>query len=239
MKKIMLMATMMVATLTASAQYDAGTWSLNLRYGFSGAAFTNTPDIEISSALGSHSPIVLPAGTLEASATGGQTVGLELEKQLSSKFSLSCGIDWLWAGTGWEDHKWNTNNIDYKLDDVSIKLHYLAAPITANFYVWRGLALHAGVQFAYLTAAKMEGEVTFDNDGDYTFSMSRSCKSDFNKFDFSIPVGISYEWKNHLYLDSRFNIGVTNVNKEKTIEDKDMQNVTLQVTLGYKINLSD
>ena len=85
----------------------------------------------------------------------------------------------------------------------------------------------------------MEGEVTFDNDGDYTFSMSRSCKSDFNKFDFSIPVGISYEWKNHLYLDSRFNIGVTNVNKEKTIEDKDMQNVTLQVTLGYKINLSD
>ena len=129
MKKIILLATMMVAAMTASAQYDAGTWSLNLRYGFSGAAFTNTPDIEISSALGSHSPIVLPAGTLEASATGGQTVGLELEKQLSSKFSLSCGIDWLWAGTGWEDHKWNTNNIDYKLDDVSIKLHYLAAPL--------------------------------------------------------------------------------------------------------------
>ena len=229
---------MMVATLTANAQYDAGTWSLNLRYGFSGAAFTNTPDIEIASALGSHSPIVLPAGSLKSSATGGHTIGLELEKQLTNRFSISSGIDWLCAGTGWEDHKWNTNNIDYKLDDVSIKPHYVAVPVTANFYIWRGLALHAGVQFGYLTSARMEGEVTYDNDGDYTFSFSRGCKSDYNKFDFSIPVGVSYEWGNHLFLDSRFNVGVTNVNKEKTYEGKDMQNVTFQLTLGYKFNLS-
>ena len=229
---------MMVATLTANAQYDAGTWSLNLRYGFSGAAFTNTPDIEIASALGSHSPIVLPAGSLKSSATGGHTIGLELEKQLTNRFSISSGIDWLCAGTGWEDHKWNTNNIDYKLDDVSIKLHYVAVPVTANFYIWRGLALHAGVQFGYLTSARMEGEVTYDNDGDYTFSFSRGCKSDYNKFYFSIPVGVSYEWGNHLFLDSRFNVGVTNVNKEKTYEGKDMQNVTFQLTLGYKFNLS-
>ena len=238
MKKIILLATMMVATLTANAQYDAGTWSLNLRYGFSGAAFTNTPDIEIASALGSHSPIVLPAGSLKSSATGGHTIGLELEKQLTNRFSISSGIDWLCAGTGWEDHKWNTNNIDYKLDDVSIKLHYVAVPVTANFYIWRGLALHAGVQFGYLTSARMEGEVTYDNDGDYTFSFSRGCKSDYNKFDFSIPGGVSYEWGNHLFLDSRFNVGVTNVNKEKTYEGKDMQNVTFQLTLGYKFNLS-
>ena len=114
----------------------------------------------------------------------------------------------------------------------------MAVPVTANFYIWRGLALHAGVQFGYLTSARMEGEVTYDNDGDYTFSFSRGCKSDYNKFDFSIPVGVSYEWGNHLFLDSRFNVGVTNVNKEKTYEGKDIQNVTFQLTLGYKFNLS-
>ena len=238
MKKIILLATMMVAAMTASAQYDAGTWSLNFRYGFSGGAFTNTPDLQIESALGTYSPLVLPAGTLKSSATGGHAVGVELEKQLTNRFSLSSGVDWLWAGTGWEDHKWNANNIDYKLDDVSIKLHYVTVPVMANFYIWRGLALHAGVQFGYLTSAKIEGEVTYDNDGDYTYRYSRDCKDDCNKFDFSIPVGISYEWSNHLFLDSRVNFGLTNVNKEKTHEDKDMQNVTLQLTLGYKFNLS-
>lgn len=43
MKKIILLAAMMVATLTASAQYDPGTWSLNIRWGFTGATMTNSP----------------------------------------------------------------------------------------------------------------------------------------------------------------------------------------------------
>ena len=81
MKKIMLMATMMVATLTASAQYDAGTWSLNVRYGFTGATMINTPDMDLSLALGPGSTINLPGGDLEASATGGHVVGLELENR--------------------------------------------------------------------------------------------------------------------------------------------------------------
>ena len=100
-------------------------------------------------------------------------------------------------------------------------------------------ALHVGVQPAYLLRARQEGKVTFDHNGDYQLSMDRGCKSDFNKFDFSIPVGISYEWRSHLFLDARYNFGVTNVNKEKTSEGKDQQNLMLQLTIGYKFNLSD
>ena len=59
MKKIMLMATMMVATLAASAQYDAGTWSLNVRYGFTGATMINTPDMDLS--LAPVQPLTCPA----------------------------------------------------------------------------------------------------------------------------------------------------------------------------------
>ena len=239
MKKMILMAAMMVATLTASAQYDAGTWSLNIRWGFTGAMMTNSPDLNLASALGAHSVIAMPDGSVKSSAVGGHTFGLELEKQLTDRFSISGGVDWINAGAGWEDHKWNANNIDYKLDDASIKTYYVAVPLTANFYVWRGLALHAGVQAAFLTAARAEGTLTYDNDGDYTYSYSRGCKSDYNKFDFSVPVGISYEWRSHLFIDARYNIGITNVNKEKTVEGKDMQNAILQLTLGYKLNLSD
>lgn len=239
MKKMILMATMMVAALTASAQYDAGTWSLNIRYGFTGATMINTPDLDLYSALGPSSPIAMPDGTIEASATGSRTIGLELEKQLTKKFSISGGLDWIVAGTGWEDYKWKDGNIDYKLKDASIKAYYLAVPVTANFYVWKGLALHAGVQAAYLTGAHREGTVTYDDGGDYTVSMNTGSKSEFNKFDFSIPVGISYEWGTHIFVDARYNFGVTNVNKEKTYEGKDMKNVYLQLTVGYKIKLSD
>ena len=240
MKKIILMATMMVAALTASAQYDAGTWSLNIRYGFTGATMINTPDMDLYSALGPSSPIAMPDGSVEASATGRRTIGLELERQLTKKFSISGGLDWIHAGTGWEDHKWKVGNVDYKLEDASIKTYYLAVPITANFYVWKGLALHAGVQAAYLTGARREGKVTYDEDDcDYSVSMGISGRSEFNKFDFSIPVGISYEWGTHLFFDARYNIGLTNVGKDKTFEGKDLKNAYLQLTVGYKIKLSD
>ena len=238
MKKIMLMATMMVATLTASAQYDAGTWSLNIRYGFTGATMINTPDMDLSLALGPGSTINLPGGDLEASATGGHVVGLELEKQLTKRFSISGGLDWLMAGTGWKDHKWKDGDVEYKLKDASVKTHYLAVPVTANLYVWKGLALHAGVQAAYLTGARREGTVTYEDDADYTVSMSLSDRSQFNKIDISIPVGISYEWSNHLFVDARYNIGLSNVTKEKTYEDKDLKNAYLQLSVGYKIKLN-
>lgn len=238
MKKFMLMATMMVAALTASAQYNAGTWSLNVRYGFTGATMLNTPDLDVYSALGPASPIAMPDGSVKASATGGHAIGLELERQLTKKFSISGGLDWLHAGTGWEDHKWKAGNIDYKLTDASIKTYYLAVPVTANFYVWKGLALHAGVQAAYLTGAHREGKVTFEDDGDYTISMSTGDRSEFNKFDLSIPVGISYEWGNHLFVDARYNIGLTNVNKDKLYDNKDLKNAYLQLSIGYKIRLN-
>ena len=239
MKKFMLMATMMVAALTASAQYDAGTWSLNLRYGFSGATMLNTPDMDVYSALGPASPIAMPDGSVKASATGGHAIGLELERQLTKKFSISGGLDWINAGTGWEDHKWKAGNVDYKLEDASIKTYYLAVPITANFYVWKGLALHVGVQAAYLTAARREGKVTYeDGDCDYSVSMGISGRSEFNKFDLSIPVGLSYEWGNHLFVDARYNIGLTNVTKDKTFEGKDLKNAYLQLSVGYKFRLN-
>ena len=103
MKKIMLMATMMVATL------------------FTGATMINTPDMDLSLALGPGSTINLPGGDLEASATGGHVVGLELEKQLTKRFSISGGLDWLMAGTGWKDHKWKDGDVEYKLKDASVQ----------------------------------------------------------------------------------------------------------------------
>ena len=49
--------------------------------------------------------------------------------------------------------------------------------------------------------------------------------------DFSIPVGISYEYNNFV-VDGRYNFGVT-----KIIDGFDSKNSVFQITLGYKFDL--
>ena len=52
-----------------------------------------------------------------------------------------------------------------------------------------------------------------------------------NTFDLSIPVGLSYEYKNFV-LDGRYNFGVTNISK-----NGNPKNSVFQFTLGYKFDI--
>ena len=52
-----------------------------------------------------------------------------------------------------------------------------------------------------------------------------------NKFDLSIPVGLSYEY-NRVTLDARYNIGLT---KLYSGIDDSSRNSVITVTLGYKL----
>ena len=80
--------------------------------------------------------------------------------------------------------------------------------------------MKAGIQPGFKTGSnhKFEGEKI-----DYS-SYTKS-------FDFSIPVGVSYEFKN-ICLDVRGVLGCTDVYKTD-----DVNNTLVQVTLGYKFKL--
>ena len=67
--------------------------------------------------------------------------------------------------------------------------------------------------------------------------IDKSIKDDFNKFDLSIPVGISYEFNSHFVIDARYNIGITKVNKESEPDVKDSRNGVVAITLGYKFQI--
>lgn len=61
-----------------------------------------------------------------------------------------------------------------------------------------------------------------------------SAETDFDgtkSFDFSIPVGLSYEFSN-VVLDARYNFGVT-----KVFDGSDSCNSVFQIALGYKFSL--
>ena len=135
----------------------------------------------------------------------GAVAGAEFEYQVSDIFSLSAGALYSMQGCKGEV---NVEGFDV---DATVKLDYINIPILANVYVAKGLAVKLGIQ---------PGFVVDKDDADH-----------METFDFSIPVGLSYEF-NNVVIDARYNFGVTNI-----AEGGDAKNSVFQFTLGYKFAL--
>jgi hypothetical protein len=229
MKKFFMMATMMMAAITAHAQFEPGTFSVQPRLGFTAAMMTNMPAMQLSTNT-----------TLDKMPAVGLIIGADAEYQITNLISLSAGLNWAQAGSGWEDYKEKQDGLTRELKDPKIQTSYLNIPVTANFYVWKGLAVRAGVQMGFLTSAKKKESIVVSGSKNgvnvnSTTDIDESCKDDFEKFELSIPVGLSYEFNNHLVLDARYNIGISKVNKNSA--SKDSRNGVFALTLGYKIKL--
>lgn len=202
MKKIILMVVAaMMASVNANAQHEEGDITIQPRVGITLSNLTNYEDGKMKLDL---------------------TYGVEIEHYLTDQLGLAAGL--LYTNQGVKD------TID---DGTACKLdnHYIAVPITVNYYVLPGLALKAGVQPAFRVKTKLKADgksydvdkaidLLFDND-DFKF----------NKFDLSIPVGFSYEYGG-LTLDARYNFGLTKVVSGAA---KSIRNQVIVVTLGYKL----
>lgn len=89
-------------------------------------------------------------------------------------------------------------------------------------------ALKAGVQPGFLLSCKSKWS---DNEFGKWVDYEETSKDGLNKFDLSIPMGISYEFSNFI-IDARYNLGLTKVGKATDISSK---NSVIMLTLGYKI----
>lgn len=134
--------------------------------------------------------------------------GLEGEYQATDIFSLSAGV--LYSRQGF---KIDDNVSGWRFTD-SWEPSYINIPILANVYVVKGLAVKAGIQPGFMVGKDGAGDAA-------------------KTFDFSIPVGLSYELPTvPLVLDARYNLGTT-----KVIDGADSKNSVFQFTLGYKFDL--
>jgi hypothetical protein len=132
--------------------------------------------------------------------------GLEGEYQLTDMVSMSAGVIYSQQGEK-ESFYYNTSW------DETYKYDYINVPIMANVYVLKGFAVKLGVQPGFLVHDNLNGTV------------------EAKSFDFSIPVGLSYEYKN-IVLDARYIHGLT-----KVANHLDEKNSLFQFTLGYKFEL--
>ena len=125
MKKTIMTVVLLAVMALANAQNELGTMTIQPKGGFGFATLTNVPKAEM---------------------TGVGMFGGELEYALKEKLSIGAGINFDMLGYSIEDTEgikdWYTN------------MNYLALPAVANFYIWKGLALKAGLQPGFLLSAK-------------------------------------------------------------------------------------
>jgi len=219
-KKFILFAVAAIATLGANAQSKVkpGTWSIQPKLGATITSITNLDyDTKISGAN----------GKAEYQTFIGATTGAEAEYQVTDRFSIAAGVGYIMQGKQWDDYKYGS----YEETDQKIELGYINIPVVANYYIFKGFAIKTGAQFAFLIEAKEKGTIV---NGTSENTSSIDVKDNCNTFDFSIPVGVSYEFDNHIVIDARYNIGITNVNKTGSVN---CHNSVFLATVGYKFRL--
>ena len=157
-------------------------------------------------------------GTDDAKMKLGLAAGAEFGYYVMEPLAITAGALVSMQGAKEKDHDGYT--------DGSETLTYLNIPVMANYYVAPGLALKAGVQPGFLLSRKNK----YTRNG---HEHENTDKDGLKSFDFSIPLGISYEISDFV-IDARYNLGLSNI---LDIEHSDWsnKNSVIMLTLGYKI----
>ena len=147
--------------------------------------------------------------------------GAEVGYQVSDAFAVTGGVLASMQGCKFKD--------DVYEKDRSTTLTYLNIPILANYYIVPGLAIKAGIQPGFMLSHKTKW-----TDTDTGVDIDITSKDGLKKFDFSIPLGLSYEISDFV-IDARYNLGLTKISKSDINKSK---NSVIMLTVGYKIPLN-
>ena len=229
MKKLMMIAAMMVAAVSANAQFEPGTWSIQPKIGGTISSVSNMPDFNFGKIGNTNLDV-------DKSIYTGALIGAEFEYQVAQPFSVAAGLNFSMQGCKWGDFEVKKDGDYVKAKDLKMELNYLNIPIVANFYLFKGFAIKTGVQLGFLLSANVKA-TTETKIGELISKQTdtRDFKDECKKFDVAIPIGISYQVPTiPIYIDGRYNLGLTKINKDG---DTNYKNQVFQVTVGYKFAL--
>lgn len=212
MRKLIVLTAMLMMTVIASAQHEEGDFTVAPKVGLNIATLSDADK-----------------------AITDLHFGLEAEYMVTDNFSLGIGAILSNQGAKYDYYELNAKGEDEQ-SKYTVDLDYVHVPVLASYYVLPGLAVKAGVQPGFKMRAKAKlDDRTIDLDELYRLG-SEVLGEDIkvNKFDLSIPVGISYEYKN-VVLDARYNWGLLKV---MNVGDA-FYNRAFMLSLGYKLQLAD
>ena len=207
MKKLMILMAILTMAVVAKAQHEEGDFMVQPKVGLNISTLSDAD----KSITDLH-------------------FGIEAEYMVADKFSLGLGA--ILSNQGAKYDYWD----EFGQNKYTVDLDYVHVPILASYYVLPGLAVKAGVQPGF----KMRAKAKFDDrtiDLDELYKLGSNMLGEdikVSKFDLSIPVGISYEYKN-IVLDARYNWGLIKV---MNVGDA-FYNRCFMLSLGYKLELGN
>ena len=213
MKKIMMIAAMMLLSVGAFAQNEVGQLTLQPKVGINLAKMT---------------------GDLDTKTKIGLVAGVEAEYGIAKNFGVTAGLFYSMQGVKEEyNRSEEILGVPVSIDTkATSKLDFLNIPIMAQYYIVKGLAVKAGAQIGFCVSKKYDAEISASV-SDYSDKEAGSGKFEDGVKSpvFSVPVGLSYEYQGFV-LDARYNLGVT-----KALDNFDGRHSVFTFTLGYKFAL--
>lgn len=232
MKKIMMLAVAAVmATMSASAQYEPGKWSVDVQLGLGASWLNNAEKLVLQNVLvNSQSAIV------DKQVAPSAFLGIGATYQVNKVLGLSAGVNYAIQGQGYENLK--VPDMYSKYSNNTLELTYVQIPILAHIYFYKGWSINAGLQPSFLVNADLTSFIERDYTRKQTSNVRVDYMDDLQKFDLTIPLGISYEFKKHFVLGAQYNLGLLPVNKKgKVYEDHETKNGAFYLTFGYKVGI--
>lgn len=161
----------------------------------------------------------------------GAAFGLEYEFMVADKIGISLAGLYSMQGdkcTGYVE--------GYGKTTVTEKIDYINFPALVNFYIVKCLAFKAGVQPGINVLARYRAEAA--NGITEETSFSEAFGRSVNTFDFSVPVGFSFELGG-LVIDARYNLGIIDMidYNKSVLDENNVLNSVWQFTIGYKIRI--
>ena len=159
-----------------------------------------------------YAPVI--TSVIKSKGKIGLTAGVAAEYRYSLPLSTSVSVGYSRGGYRYTE-------------GVRMRCHldFLNLALLENLYIADGLALKAGVQFDYLMGGKYKYDEFPTEDISYDL---------FRRWNFVIPVGISYEYQRFM-LDLRYNFGISDMNK---ILDGTQRSKGFVMSLGYRFHLN-
>jgi len=146
-------------------------------------------------------------------------IGAVAEIKFNDKFSLQPEL------------LYSTQGAKSKLiEDIKLNSDYINIPIMFKYYLVEGFSVEAGPQVGFL----MKSEMT---DGDSSVDM----KDYYKSVDFGLGFGLAYDLPQGLFVNARYNLGLSKVGEEQdfgdvTIEAADIKNSVIQIGIGFKFD---
>lgn len=136
----------------------------------------------------------------------GFNAGVFAEFKLSEKFAVQPEVMYSAQGAA----------SDSSYDPVKLKLNYINIPVMAKLYVADEFNIMAGPQIGFLASAKLR---------------ETDIKDSVKKTDFGFNFGVGYDINDDVFVQARYNMGLTGFTKEEF--DTPSKNSVFQLSLGF------